>query len=145
MELEQEKAEEYLNVRKKFRNMSKINLNQPFEKTEVLFSDLHGDIFKLDLKQGVIELKMFTFNNRAQDCFVLCRLDIDDKVHKNPDGHKINEPHIHFYKEGFGDKFAYPASQFNFTDCSDVLKCLKRFFEICNIDGSKMTSLQEVL
>ena len=139
MELPQAKADEYLRVKKKFLFQSKLNLDQPFNITETLVSDEHGDIFKIDLRQGRIELLMININYRANECVVLCRLDIDDRTHKNPDGKKIVEPHIHLYKEGFGSKFAYPAKNFGFIDFSNSLSSINKFFDFCNIDKTKIS------
>jgi hypothetical protein len=139
MELTQARADEYLAVKKRFLLNPEINLNQPFKITEPLVSDEHGDIFKLDLRQGRMELKMVNLNTRANECFVLCRLDIDDRMHKNPDNKKINEPHIHFYKEGFGDKFAFPAKDYGFSNFDNILENIKRFFSFCNIDTTKIS------
>lgn len=145
MELEQDRADEYLSVRKKFKNQKKIVLNQPFKVSEILYSDIHGDIFKLDMKQGVIELKIYTLNSRAEDCFVLCRLDLgEDLVHKNPDGTKIIGNHVHFYTKGFGDKIAKPVGEVGFDEGGSILDFTTKFFEICNIDKSKL-SMQELI
>ncbi len=138
MNIDQDKANEYMEVRKKFMRPRDINLNQPFEVTEVLFSDLHGDIFKFDARQGRIELNIGSLNNRAHDYIVLMRLCIGkDKIHKNPDGQKIIGHHVHVYKEGFGDKIVYPAEDYGFEDSEDFLKSIKKFLQICNIDDSK--------
>ncbi len=140
MDIEQVKADEYMQVSKKFRRQRTINLNQPFEITEVLYSDLHGDIFKFDARQGNIELSIGTLNNRAHDCIVLARLCIGkDKIHKNPDGTKVIGHHIHLYKEGFGDKIVYPAEDYGFEEPENFLKSIKRFCELCNIDITKFT------
>ena len=82
-----------------------------------------------------IELKSITANERANDCFILFRLDIgEDYIHKNPDGKKIIGHHLHKYKEGYGDKYAYSATDFGFTDPTNLVKSLNRFFELCNIE-----------
>lgn len=144
MEITQAKADEYLKVKKKFLFQPRLNLNQPFKVTETLVSDEHGDIFKIDLRQGKIELSMVNLNHRANDCIVLCRLDIDDRTHKNPDGKRIIEPHIHLYKEGFGSKFAFPAKDYGFIDFQNPLSNIKKFLDFCNIDSTKI-SIQERL
>lgn len=44
---------------------------------------------------------------------------IDNVAHTNPDGTKLSGAHIHLYREGFADKWAYPIENFNFDDAND--------------------------
>jgi hypothetical protein len=56
-----------------------------------------------------IKLTKATFQNRARVAIVLYRLDIAGAPHRNLDGEKIPCPHLHFYREGYGAKWAIPA------------------------------------
>jgi len=40
--------------------------------------------------------------------------------------------HLHIYKEGFGDKYAYPLPE-EFIDCKDINDFLEKFMNYCNI------------
>lgn len=70
----------------------------------------------------------------------MLRLDVGGSFHRNPDAEieclpedpfrdihgscigryfEIGEPHIHYYREGFGDSWAYPVDGL-FSDIGDV-------------------------
>lgn len=93
------------------------------------------ETFNLDVTRGYIALEKITFQTRARKAVVLVRLDIDGPPHRNPDGEEIGCPHIHLYREGYGDKWAYPLP--------DELKCvldnpynlLDKFMDYCHIIG----------
>jgi len=42
-------------------------------------------------------------------------------------------PHIHLYREGYGDKWAYPVDLTRFGRMSDLFLTLSDFMEYCNI------------
>jgi len=67
--------------------------------------------FLLDVTRGRINLKKVTYQNRARTAVILARLDIAGPPHVNPDGQEIPCPHLHTYREGFGDKWAEPHSR----------------------------------
>ena len=93
------------------------------------------ETFNLDVTRGYIALEKITFQTRARKAVVLVRLDIDGPPHRNPDGEEIGCPHIHLYREGYGDKWACPLP--------DELKCvldnpynlLDKFMDYCHIIG----------
>lgn len=98
-----------------------IQLHSPDKKEE----------FLLDIRRSSITLNN-TFQNRARKCIVLCRLELAGPPHINPDGQEMGCPHIHLYKEGYGDKWAYPLPDF-FTNVGDVFLTLHEFMEYCHI------------
>lgn len=61
---------------------------------------------------------------------------IDKNFHTNPDGTKLTDTHIHIYKEGFEDKWAYPLDDFDLSDPNtSFLNFLDRInFEKTTID-----------
>jgi hypothetical protein len=65
--------------------------------------------FLLDLTRSRIKLSKATFQNRARQTVILMRLDLDGPPHRNPDDQEIPCPHLHVYREGYGDKWATPA------------------------------------
>ena len=89
--------------------------------------------FYLDVSRGRINLAKATYQNRARTVVPLARLDIEGPPHANPDGREIPCPHLHLYREGFGDKWAMPISSSEFTDTSDLWKTLHEFMTYCNI------------
>jgi len=93
--------------------------------------DLRED-FILDIHRMSVQLKKNTFQNRARTNVILARIDIGGPLHRNPDGEEIPCPHIHLYKEGFDDKWAYPLPEV-FSNPADCWKTLEEFMKFCNI------------
>ena len=99
--------------------------------------DIHApetkDTFILDYYRGKIELKKFTYKKRYKKTIVLLRFDASGR-HTNPDGERFEGAHVHLYKEGYDDKFAYPISKIGID--SNNLKSdevLKRLLAYCHI------------
>lgn len=88
--------------------------------------------FLLDLRRGRVNFSKATYQNRARTVVVLARLDLGGHPHRNPDGEEIGSPHLHRYREGFGDKWASPLPP-DFSDPSDLWKTLQEFLRFCNI------------
>ena len=89
----------------------------------------------MDITSSTIKLKKYTFQTRYSKRVVLVRLDMDGPPHRNPDGTKINCPHIHVYREGYDDKWAYPLPSDKFSNPADVWKTMGDFMDYCNIIG----------
>lgn len=133
LELTQQEADSLLAMEK-----TRISEEQYF------FSDINGSLriplsskdgreeFSLDIYRGKIELLKNTYQNRARKTFVLARLDIGGAPHRNPDGQEIDCPHLHLYKEGFGDKWAFIVPD-KFSNISDAWQSLQDFMDYCNI------------
>nr|WP_317200593.1 hypothetical protein [uncultured Psychrobacter sp.] len=78
------------------------------------------------------EIKKITYQTRARKSIILVRLDIKGPPHRNPDDEEIPCPHIHIYKEGYGDKWAYTLPK-DFDDCTNLWDFLEEFCKFCNI------------
>ncbi len=89
--------------------------------------------FLLDISRGKIDLLKGTYQNRARQVIVLVRLDFGGQPHRNPDGEEIVSPHLHIYREGFGDKWAALIPADKFSDLSDLWQTLEDFMRFCNI------------
>ncbi|MDI9408553.1 MAG: hypothetical protein QM523_04845 [Candidatus Pacebacteria bacterium] len=77
-----------------------------------------------------------TYQTRTRSKDILARLDLGGILrHRNPNGEIITGPHIHLYKEGFNDRFAYPLDPQFFSDPSDFLLSIEEFMRFCNIQG----------
>ena len=98
-----------------------------------LVSNDKRERFILDISQGQINLSRGKYQNRARQTVVLVRLDFGGAPHRNPDGEEIDCPHLHVYKENFGDKWAIAAPKNKFTDTSDIWKTFEDFMKYCNI------------
>ncbi len=89
--------------------------------------------FVLDLRRGTIDLSKGTYQNRGRQVVVLVRLDFGGAPHRNPDGEEIGSPHLHLYREGYGDKWAVPAPGAHFANLDDPSRTLDDFMRYCNI------------
>jgi hypothetical protein len=89
--------------------------------------------FMLDVSRGRIDLRKGTYQNRARQIIVLVRLDFNGSPHTNPDGEVIQCPHLHVYREGFGDKWAAPAPVDAFSNTNDLWHTLGEFMRFCHI------------
>lgn len=98
-----------------------------------LTSDDKRENFFLDISHGKINLVKGKYQNRARHIIVLVRLDFGGSPHRNPDGEEVPCPHLHLYKENFGDKWAFPAPADIFTDITDTWKTFQDFMTYCNI------------
>lgn len=88
--------------------------------------------FLLDLSRGKISLKV-VYQLRARQVVVLARLDLAGRPHRNPDGQDIQAPHLHLYREGFGDKWAFPAPTDAFPRLPDLQETLTAFMRYCHV------------
>lgn len=91
------------------------------------------ETFLLDITRARIKLTKATFQNRARAAIILLRLDLDGPPHRNPDGEEIACPHLHVYKEGFGDKWAIPAPPEDYPDPTDLFATFLAFMNHCNV------------
>lgn len=104
------------------------------EKIEVpLQSADRREQFLLDLSRGRIDLAKVKMQNRGRQVVVLVRLDLGGAPHRNPDDEDVPAPHLHIYREGFGDKWAIPVPRNRFRDTTDVWVTFEDFLEFCNI------------
>ena len=89
--------------------------------------------FHLDISRQRIDIAKGTYQNRARTVQVLARLDFGGAPHRNPDGEEVPSPHLHLYREGFGDKWAYPLPAEHFTSTTDKFTLLQDFMRYCTI------------
>jgi len=89
--------------------------------------------FHLDVWRSKIDLAKGHFQNRGRQVVVLVRLDFGSRPHRNPDDNLVDSPHIHLYREGYGDKWAFPVPGERFQDLSDAGQMLEDFMAYCNI------------
>jgi len=89
--------------------------------------------FSLDVRRARFVITKATIQGRGRQVVVLARLDIDGPPHRNPDGEEVPCPHLHIYREGYGDKWAYPADASNFPPGADAWDLYQRFLEYFNV------------
>jgi hypothetical protein len=95
--------------------------------------------FLLDVNRtGTIKLTRCSFQERYAVKEPLVRLDLDkSKPHRNPDDNVINGPHIHIYRTGYRDAWAYSLTEFpdyEFSDIDDITQTFIEFCDFCNIE-----------
>ena len=98
-----------------------------------LTSEDKREEFLLDIYRGRIDLLKGTYQNRARQVVVLVRVDFGGAPHRNPDGAEVPSPHMHLYREGFGDKWAVPLPRDKFPNVADLWQLLDDFMRFCNV------------
>ena len=91
------------------------------------------ECFVLGVSRGRIDLLKGSYHNRAKQIVILIRLDFGGQPHRNPDGQEISSPHLHVYREGYGDKWAVPIPKQDFPNIQDLWQTLLDFMRYCNI------------
>lgn len=91
------------------------------------------EAFVLDVSRGQINLKKGTYQNRARGVVILARLDFGGQPHRNPDDVEVASPHLHLYREGFGDKWAFPIPPDAFPQLADSWATLQDFLRFINV------------
>ncbi|MEZ4601356.1 MAG: hypothetical protein R2940_16330 [Syntrophotaleaceae bacterium] len=97
-----------------------------------LHSEDRREEFSLDITRGRIELKKSTLQSRARKAVILARVDVCGPPHRNPDGEEVPCPHLHLYREGYGDKWAAPLPS-HFTDPENTWQTVAEFMDFCHI------------
>jgi hypothetical protein len=89
--------------------------------------------FMLDVTRSQLKLTKATYQNRVRQVVILMRLDLDGPPHRNPDDQEIPCPHLHVYREGYGDKWAVPAPKARYPNTQDLFSTFEAFMQHCNI------------
>lgn len=105
----------------------------PGEKLIINLQSTDGrERFILDVARGKIEIRKATYQSRYHKIIILNRLDVVGPPHTNPDGSIVECPHIHIYKEGYGDKWAYQLPDI-FSQSDNLLQNLDEFMAFNHI------------
>ncbi len=104
----------------------------PINWTRKVISPATREQFLLDFHRGSIELSKFTVNKRYRQTIILIRYDNGGR-HTNPDGDSFAGPHVHLYREGYDDKFAFPVSTIGVVASDDMAAVLSKVLVYCNI------------
>ena len=91
------------------------------------------ELFMLDVTRSQIKLTKGTYQNRARGVVILARLDFGGAPHRNPDDQEIDCPHLHVYRENFGDRWAVPLPAKHFANAGDPWMLLLDFMKFVNI------------
>lgn len=109
--LTQEEAERLLSMLKKSL-IEYLMLPQKGDKVEFdVCGDNKKDLFSINIFRGKINGNKINYNARIKsNGIMLLELHINaTNRHINPDGTIITGSHWHIYKEGFGNRYAFPA------------------------------------
>jgi len=87
--------------------------------------------FLLDIHRKRIALTT-NYQTRARKVVVLARLDFASP-HRNPDGSEVGVPHLHLYREGFGDKWAVELPSGMLSDSQNSWQVLLDFMCYCGV------------
>ena len=90
------------------------------------------EIFLLDFYRGSVELSKYTINKRYRQTIIMLRYDNGGR-HTNPDGILFEGPHVHLYREGYNDKFAFPVSEVKVTSTDTMEQVFKKLMHFCNV------------
>src|SRR5436853_1735214 len=132
--LTQAEADKLIALKKLFVNPETISLPPGSDLTFELVSEDKHEQFLLDLWRSTFRLSKIKYQNRARQVTVLVRLDVDGSPHTNPDGQRLEGTHIHYYVEGYDDKWALPLDLTVFTDTANIALTLEQFCSRCNIE-----------
>jgi len=133
-DLSQFEADRLLEMEKVATSNAPHDFPTPGMKVETVLESRDGrEQFLFTMDRGRIKTAKVKYQTRARTVVVLARLELEGAPHRNPDGAKIEGPHIHLYREGYGDKWAYPLPPEHFTDPSDAWQTLLEFFAYCRI------------
>ncbi len=132
----QSEADVLLEMRKTFISTQAISIPEgSYQNPELLGHD-NREKFKMDLRRNSYRLTKVTYQTRTRVAIILVRLDIDGSPHTNPDGAKMDGNHIHVYREGYEDKWAYPVPGDKFQNFDGIEGAFYEFCKYCNIDLS---------
>ena len=120
-----------INLNKKFKENDEIALDSKWSRDIVAIET--RDMFVLDYYLGIIALKKYTYNKRYRKTIVILRFDSSGR-HTNPDGKLLNGPHVHMYREKYGDKWAFPISEIGIGHgMIEKANVLQKFLQYCNV------------
>jgi len=136
IEITQAEADSLIAMEKRFVDDGDWTFPSAGERISLALTSLDKrENFTLDVTRAQIKLTKATYQNRARQAIVLMRLDLGGSPHRNPDGTEIECPHLHTYREGFGDKWATAVPADRYNDTMDLFSTCEAFLQHCNITG----------
>lgn len=134
--LTQAEADQLMQMVKHFvRGPAWITIPPGADNTYELAGSDDRERFLLDVWRGTLRLAKLKFQNRSRTIVVLARLDVDGAPHTNPDGQRLSGTHLHLFKEGYDDRWAYPLDSNVFTLLSDPGTTFQQFCVFCKVES----------
>ena len=104
----------------------------PIQWTRQINSTASKEVFLLDFYRGSFEISKYTVNKRYRQTVILLRYDNGGR-HTNPDGVLFEGAHVHLYREGFNDKFAFPVSEIGVDKSDSMDSVFAKIMHFCNV------------
>jgi hypothetical protein len=104
----------------------------PIQWTRELTSLHNKETFLLDFYKGSFELSRYTINKRYRQTVIMLRYDNAGR-HTNPDGVFFEGKHVHLYREGYNDKFAFHVSEIGVSDTDPIETVFNKIMQFCNV------------
>jgi hypothetical protein len=134
--LTQPEADQLMQMIKRFvRPPASITIPPGADDTYELAGPNDREKFLLDVWRGTLRLSKLKLQERVRTAIVLVRLDVDGAPHTNPDGQSLSGTHIHLFREGYDDKWAYPVDPNRFQLLTDPGAVFQDFCAFCNIES----------
>ena len=134
--LTQAEADQLIQMAKHFVNApASISIPPGVDDTFELVGPNDRERFLLDVWRGTLRLTKLRFQNRVRVVVVLVRLDVDGAPHTNPDGQRLSGTHLHLFREGFDDRWAYPVDSTTFTLLNDPGATFQEFCAFCKVES----------
>jgi hypothetical protein len=134
--LTQTEADLFMQMVKHFiRPPATISIPPGVDDTYELAGPNNRETFLLDVSRGTLRLSKLKYQNRVQTAVILVRLDVDGAPHTNPNGERLSGTHLHLFKVGFDDKWAYPVDHLIFSTLNDPGTTFHEFCAFCKIEA----------
>ena len=160
MSLTQIEADQLFELKKFQADNIFVNFPIQGEEIEIELQNETGRIrFIGDINNANEIVRKATLQLRCKKVIILRRLDFNGN-HRNPpdkapdpifEGYENyvfrREDHIHFYIEGYGERWALPLSYFSnidITENDDLFEKMQKFFKYCNVEDLKVRKILEL-
>lgn len=154
MNLTNEEATQLFELRKFSCDSAIIDFPPQGQYLEIELQNSTGRIkFQADLNRANTIVEKVTFQVRHKNVYSIRRLDFKGN-HKNPPGPAPDEifegfedyrfekqDHVHFYVEGYNEKWALPLSALpglDIQDMDDIYDRMWKFFKYCNVENLEL-------
>ena len=144
MALTQAEADMLLHMLKEFLDSEPLQFTktQPMNYDRLLHSADRREQFVLSIERGRLNRIRLKYQTRARQVIVLARLELNGPAHHNPPesphrpGQRIAGPHMHLYRENFGDRIAYELADVPdliVRDLGSGVSCLEDFLRFIGV------------
>jgi len=136
MALSNNEVQRLIRLDKRFADESEvlIPVSGQYEHCSELLAVRDGDKFLLNVSRAAIRLTRCKTQTRYSRNTVLIRVEIDGPPHENPDGTEVSPSHVHIYREGYDDKWAYPIEKFpEFASCDSLIELVRKSSRYCGV------------